>query len=259
MNKIDKVYYINLDRRPDRNTHFLNQCRQHDLPFSKIQRFQAIDGVTFNFTEKYMNMFKNCDYFRTLKSYRESNMEEKKYKIAEGLTRNIMGNQLSHYVILNDIANNNYEYAIVFQDDAKFNNNFVEYIDNLIENLPEDTELMNIGTNKIADGYYVIPWDFDKDTEEIIVKETLNDYVCRLKEDINPCSLAYIVTKKGARNLVEHFSKVGFLRATDYNFNNYLTRKNIFYSSRKIMVTTEFQGSDVFDIKETDSPTGRFL
>ena len=52
MNKIDKIYYINLDRRPDRNTHFLNQCRQHDLPFSKIQRFQAVDGLTFNFTEQ---------------------------------------------------------------------------------------------------------------------------------------------------------------------------------------------------------------
>jgi hypothetical protein len=107
---------------------------------------------------------------------------------------------------------------------------------------------MNIGANKIADGYYVIPWDFDNDGEEIIMKEPINDYVCRLKEDINPCSLAYIVTNKGAKNLVQYFSTVGFLRATDYNFNNYLTRKNIFYSSRKIMVTTEYQGSDVFEI-----------
>ena len=247
MNKIDKIYYINLDRRPDRNTHFLNQCRQHDLPFSKIQRFQAVDGLTFNFTEQIISLFANCDYFRTLNSYRENNMLEKYYKIAEGLTKKIMGNQLSHYIILKDIINNNYEYTIIFQDDAKFNNNFVEYIDNLIEKMPEDTEIMNIGANKLADGAYVIPWDFEKDSEETIIREKLNDYVGRLDKDMNPCSLAYIVTKKGAQNLVEYFNRVGFLKATDFNFNDYLMRKNIFYSCRKIMVTTEFQGSDVFD------------
>jgi GR25 family glycosyltransferase involved in LPS biosynthesis len=249
MNKIDIIYYINLDRRPDRNTHFLNQCIQHELPFSKIQRFQAVDGLTFNYSEDIYRLFVNCDYFRTLKMYREENMDEKRYKIAEGLTKKIMGNQLSHYTILNDIANNNYEYAIVFQDDAKFNNNFVDYIDNLIENLPEDTEIMNIGANKLADGSYVIPWDFEKDSEETILREKINDYVGRLNVTMNPCSLAYIVTKKGAQNLVAHFNRVGFLKATDFNFNDYLMRKNIFYSCCKIMVTTEFQGSDVFDIK----------
>jgi GR25 family glycosyltransferase involved in LPS biosynthesis len=248
MNKIDRIYYINLDRRPDRNTHFLNQCRQHDLPFSKIQRFQAIDGLTYNFTEDKYKMFANCDYFRTLDFYRKNNMQEKYYKIAEELTRKIMGNQLSHYTILNDIVNNDYEYAIVFQDDAKLNNNFVEYIDNLIENLPEDTEVMNIGANRLADGSHVIPWDFEKDKEETIIIENINDYVGRLHEDMNPCSLAYIVTKKGARNLVAHFNTVGFLKATDFNFNHYLMSKNIFYSCRKIMATTEYQGSDVFEL-----------
>jgi GR25 family glycosyltransferase involved in LPS biosynthesis len=248
MNKIDRIYYINLDKRQDRNTHFLNQCRQHELPFSKIQRFQAIDGLTFQFTEDMHNMFVNCDYFRTLKFYREKNMDEKHYKIAEGLTKKIMGNQLSHYTILNDIVNNNYEYAIIFQDDAKLNNNFVEYIDNLIENLPEDTEIMNIGANKLADGSHVIPWDFEKDSEETIIIEPINDYVGRLHKEMNPCSLAYIVTRKGARNLVEYFNTVGFLKATDFNFNHYLMSKNIFYSCRKIMATTEFQGSDVFDL-----------
>ena len=248
MNKIDNIYYINLDRRPDRNTHFLNQCQQHGLPFSKIQRFKAVDGSTFNFSDKIYEMFARCDYFRTLKFYRENNMDEKRYKVAERLAKCIMGNQLSHYTILNDIVNNGYEYALVFQDDAKLNNNFVEYIDNLIEHFPEDTEIMNIGANKLADGSYVIPWDFEKDTEEDILKEPINDYVCHLKDDMNPCSLAYIVTKKGAYNMVAYFNTVGFVKATDFNFNDYLMHKNIFYSCRKIMVTTEFQGSDVFDV-----------
>jgi GR25 family glycosyltransferase involved in LPS biosynthesis len=247
MQQIDKIYYINLDRRPDRNEHFLNQCAKHSLPPTKVQRFQAVDGLTFQFKDKINNMFINCDFFRTLKYYRKIGMEEAKYQVAETSAKRIMGNQLSHYMILNDIANNGYEYSIVFQDDAKFNNNIVEYIDKVIQYIPEDAEIINVGINKFADGSSVIPWDFEKDTDVDIAKEFINEYICKLKKDVNPCSLAYIVTKQGAKNLVNHFSKVGFLKATDFNFNDYLTKKDIFYSIRNIVATSENFGSDVFN------------
>ena len=248
MEKINKIYYINLDRRPDRNEHFLNQCAKHSLPPTKIQRVQAVDGLTFEFTDKIYNMFINCDFFRTLKYYKEIGMEEAKYQVAETSAKRIMGNQLSHYMILNDISNNGYEYSIVFQDDAKFNNNIVEYIDNALQYIPEDAEIINVGINKFADGSSVIPWDFEKDTDVDIAKEFINEYICKLKKDVNPCSLAYIVTKKGAINLINHFSKVGFLKATDFNFNDYLTKKDIFYSIRNIVATSENFGSDIFEV-----------
>jgi hypothetical protein len=246
MEKINKIYYINLDRRPDRNEHFLNQCAKHSLPPTKIQRVQAVDGLTFEFTDKIYNMFINCDFFRTLKYYKEIGLNKAKYQVAETSAKRIMGNQLSHYMILNDISNNGYEYSIVFQDDAKFNNNIVEYIDNALQYIPEDAEIINVGINKFADGSSVIPWDFEKDTDVDIAKEFINEYICKLKKDVNPCSLAYIVTKKGAINLVKHFSKVGFLKATDFNFNDYLIKKDIFYCCRNIMATSENLGSDVF-------------
>ena len=132
MNKIDNIYYINLDRRPDRNTHFLNQCQQHGLPFSKIQRFKAVDGSTFNFSDKIYEMFARCDYFRTLKFYRENNMDEKRYKVAERLAKCIMGNQLSHYYILLEMKQKNYDYIIIFQDDVTFKKGFINYIDEII-------------------------------------------------------------------------------------------------------------------------------
>jgi glycosyl transferase family 25 len=246
MEKIDRMYFINLEKRPDRNQHILDQCRKHDIPFSKLIRFEAIDGLTFQFTEDHLRLFKNCDFFRTLKMYRENNMPEKQYQMAENITKKVMGNQLSHYSILYDIVNHGYDYAIILQDDAVFNQGIVEYIDHLLEHMPEDTEIMNIGANKYADGADVISWDFEKDSEETIAREYVNDYVCKLKETMNPCSLAYIVTKKGAKHLLEYFSTVGFLKATDFNFNHYLTVKDIFYSSRKIMVTTRDFGSDIF-------------
>jgi GR25 family glycosyltransferase involved in LPS biosynthesis len=247
MEKINKIYYINLDRRPDRKEHFLNQCVKHSLPPSKIQRFQAVDGLTFEFTDKIYNMFINCYYYRSLLHYKETGMDEKYYKIAEKVVKRIMGNQLSHYIILNDIINNDYEYAIIFQDDAKLNNNIVDYIDKAVKYIPQDAELINIGANKFADCENVTPWDFEKDTEADIATEFINEYICKLSEHFNPCSLAYIVTKRGARNLIDHFSKVGFLKETDFNFNDYLIKKDIFYSIRNIMATSENFGSDIFN------------
>uniref|UniRef100_A0A6C0JQF8 Glycosyl transferase family 25 domain-containing protein n=1 Tax=viral metagenome TaxID=1070528 RepID=A0A6C0JQF8_9ZZZZ len=246
MEKINKIYYINLDRRPDRNEHFLNQCAKHSLPSSKIQRVQAVDGLTFRFNDEMYNMFANSDFTITLKKYRELGLDNESYKVAENIVKKLMGNQLSHYTILNNIIDNDYEYSIIFQDDARFNNNIVEYIDNLLKYIPEDGELINIGLNKFADGSMAIPWDFVKDTDTDISKEFINEHICKLKEDVNPCSLAYIVTKKGARNLVNHFSKVGFLQETDHNFNQYLITKDTFYCCRNIMATSENFGSDIF-------------
>jgi GR25 family glycosyltransferase involved in LPS biosynthesis len=246
MEKIDKIYYINLDRCPERRDRFLKQCREQNIPPSKVLRFEAIDGKTFQFTNEMINMFKDCDYFRTLASYKSVGMDSFNYGIAIETARKIMGNQLSHYTILNDIINNGYEYAIVCQDDSIFNDGFVEYIDKLVENLPENTELISIGLNKIADGALVIPWDFNDDSSSDFESEIINEYVCKLKHEVNPCSLAYIVTLHGAKQLVNHFLRCGFLKAADCNYNDYLLANNIFYCSRKIMITSGDFKSDIF-------------
>jgi len=255
MKKIDKFYYINLERCPERNIHFLNQCRQNDVPFSKIQRFEAIDGKTFGFTQEMINMFKDCDFFRTLVTYRKNGMDEKNYKLAVETSRKIMGNQLSHYLLLHDMINNGYQYVIICQDDANFNNNFVEYIDELMENIPENAELINIGLNKDADGSITIPWDFKVELDSENSKEVVNNYICKLTCETNPCSLAYIVTLEGAKNLVNHFLTHGFLKAADCNYNEYLMHKDIFYCSRKIMVTSGDFDSDIFLFSGIKEPT----
>jgi hypothetical protein len=64
---------------------------------------------------------------------------------------------------------------------------------------------------------------------------------------VNPASLAYILTKKGCNNLLDHFYTNGFRFATDWNFNIYLQSKNIFYGSKYVLATgnNSFK-SDVF-------------
>ena len=83
--------------------------------------------------------------------------------------------------------------------------------------------------------------------EKELSKKNINEYICILNDTINPCSLGYIVTLQGAINLIEFFNKNGFFRATDWNYNDYLKFKNIYYGSRLVLATgnPNFQ-SDVF-------------
>jgi GR25 family glycosyltransferase involved in LPS biosynthesis len=230
MEKISMMYYINLDRRPNRNEHFFNQCIYANIPFSKIKRYQAIDGSTYQFTEEQKAMFKKVDY--------KNHSYEK----------NIMGNQLSHYNILLEMIEKEYEYILICQDDVIFRKDFNKELNIVMADVPVDAEIINIGFHKFAAYNQFIPWDLNQRTEDaVMTKKVINKGICILTETTNPCSLAYIVTLKGAKNMVQHFNKIGFLRATDWNYNDYLRNKNIFYGSRIVLCTGDNTlGSDIF-------------
>ena len=232
MNNINKLYYINLDKRSDRNKHFIDECKKANIPDYKIKRFSAFDGDSYNFDEDDLNLFNKVDY--------KGKPFEKK----------IIGNQLSHYYILQEMIENNYKYIIICQDDVIFKDNFINHLNKVVNNIPSNAEIVNIGFHKYAAYEHFIPWDlnsneFDDFNELGEIK--VNDYICHLKKTINPCSLAYIVTLNGAKNLVNFFKNYGFFRATDWNYNDYLNNRNIFYGTNTVLCTGDpIFGSDIF-------------
>lgn len=237
MNKIDKFYYINLARRTDRNNNIIEQFNKANIPNNIIERFEAIDGNTYIFSDMEKNLFKDCDY-------KDQNFATK-----------IMGNQLSHHNIMIDMISKNYNYIVIMQDDSIFCDNFLSMLNNVMENLPDNAEMVNIGYHKYAVLDQFIGWDLNNMNDyELLGKNKINNYICQLKDDINPCSLAYILTLDGAKNIVKYFEINGFQRPTDLNFNDYLKSKNIFYGSTHVLVTGDPKfGSDIFNKKKKKS------
>lgn len=237
MNKIDLVYFINLDRREDRKYHFVGECIIENIPIDQICRASAIDGLKYEFFQYELDMF----------AYSKSLTNDNK----DCIIKKIMGNQLSHYYLLKEIIKEKQELCIICQDDAVLIDDFVGYINNITTNLPDDAEIINIGLHKHVDLQYCVPWEFNTtgdDTDKISI-QIINPYICKMKPFINPCSLAYIVTLQGAKNIIEYFDKNGFKKETDYNFNEYLLSKDIFYSSNTILATSNPKlGSDIFSI-----------
>ncbi len=229
-NDINKIYYINLDRRPERNQHFIDQCNKFKFNMDNIIRFKAIDGLIYNFSDNELNMFKNADFNKT----------KAKAKI--------MGNQLSHYYILQEMIKNNYDYIIIFQDDVILRDDFNIHINKLLKNIPKDAEIINFGFHKVANYKYFESLNLNNPKENCVkYKKNINESVCILKDGINPCSLAFLVTLQGAKNLVDHFNNIGFLRATDWNYIDYLVSKNINYATKTVLCTgnAKFE-SDIF-------------
>tara|TARA_B100000497_G_C7545709_1_gene330079 strand:- start:119 stop:760 length:642 start_codon:yes stop_codon:yes gene_type:complete len=212
----------------------LNEFSRIQVPSEKVQRFQAIDGnnlFAFGVDAQDLTLFKNSDFRR----HRNKNF--------------LIGNQLSHMRILQNIVDNKYEKTLILQDDIKFINNFDEELRNVIENMSDDTEIIWIGFHKAASGKRIIGWDLEKQSKETntFYHKEVNEYIAQCKTSTNPCSTAYIVTYNGAKKFLEHVKEVGYRRATDGNFNDYLRDKNIDYCSRLVLCTgkSEF-GSDIF-------------
>jgi GR25 family glycosyltransferase involved in LPS biosynthesis len=255
INGIDKFFYINLEERTDRNTHFLDQCCKEEIPNDKIERFNAIRGSKHNFTEKEIEMFIDANYISKADAI-NSSIE---------VAKSIMGNQLSHIKILEIMRERNYDTIVIFQDDVIFKKNFMFHISNIAKNIPEDAEIINIGMHKVAIYEYFEGLNLDDDTNHLI-NYLVNDYVAKYNVydkisrcRVNPASLAYLVTKKGCENILNHFETTKIQYATDWEYNLYLQNKNIFYGSKYILCTgnPEFK-SDVF-VKKTNETISNMI
>jgi GR25 family glycosyltransferase involved in LPS biosynthesis len=222
------IFYINLDRRQDRKEKCEKQFKDQNLEFI---RYPGIDGKSYKFNSKELQMFKNAD-FMNYTNYLQC-----------------MGNFLSHWNIWYKIIEKNLDYAIVFQDDIAIIPNFKEEIQKIILNLPEDTEFIFIAqqyNNSSLQSYDIVNQNKNINFNYFF-KKSVNEYVGYLKNHINPCSLGYIITRKGAMNIIRHTKKQGVIRATDGHLNDYLTNKNIFYGSILVLGTSNpIFGSDIF-------------
>lgn len=227
---IDKIFYINLDRRFDRKEHFILQCQKHNLPMEKIEKFPAIDGRSYIFKKEELDLF-------------HVNIHRSEYRNA------LMGNQLSHYKIMKNMIKNKYKIILVFQDDIILRNNFLRDVEILVENLPDNSEIINIAFHKSACLAKSIPINLNdcKNDEIKMRKCSINEHVIELTHTTNPCSLGYLITTKGAENYIKHFEKTGFDNATDHCMNDYLKQKSKFWAGKKILATGNHKlGSDIF-------------
>jgi len=115
-----KKFVINLKRRPDRLELFKKHC-----PFDDVIVIDGFDG-------------------KNMKN-EQSAIEQDMVTRFTGLDPGEIGCFLSHLRVFNRIRRENIEYALIFEDDAIFCDNFIEKYSKIIQELPSDTDILYIG------------------------------------------------------------------------------------------------------------------
>lgn len=113
--RFDKVYLINLDRRPDRLENFQQEVEKYDL--GDYEKISAVDGQSLDISKYNTN-----------------------------LNPGEIGVILSNLQIINNAKSNNYKKILIIEDDCYFTEE-VKNIEEYFMLLPDDWEMLYMGGN----------------------------------------------------------------------------------------------------------------
>ena len=133
----DEIYLMNLKRRPDRMYDFMKYYKQCDLNKYNLMKFEAVDGNKLDLDTVPISELAKLE----MKQLETTGFRYKHYQ----LTKGAIGCYLSHVKIWENIVKNNYEKALVFEDDARPPPNFLKLVEENMKHIPEDWDIVFLG------------------------------------------------------------------------------------------------------------------
>ena len=120
-NYVDNVYLINMDKDTDRLEKVTKECDKVSIKFERFPGVKVSD-LSQNILDKYIPK------------------ETQKYR-----TNGMIGCGLSHLFIWQDAVQKNYKNILVLEDDVFFTDDFNEYLINVMEEVPDDYDILYLG------------------------------------------------------------------------------------------------------------------
>jgi len=170
-----KIFVLHYSKLVDRKRHILEQFNKQGI-------------IDYEFIEKYdREDLQDCDMLLFDKCVKKSNIS---------LTN-------KHFYVYNIIAEN-YEYALILEDDVILCDNFIEKLNNYITQLPENIDMLFIGDgcNLHIEKHKLIP---NKNIYEKCLYPTSWG-----GNGASRCSDSYIITKKCANKMCEYINNLKY-------------------------------------------------
>lgn len=171
----DKILYINLARRPDRNQNAITQLKKVNL-LDKAERIDAVDGKQLDIASLSSDLI--TDHGRT---YALSN----RYIKSERLTPGAIGCALSHLRAYQKIINDKIPVTLILEDDVTCVDDFNDKMKLYMQYIPDDFDIVYLGYHFCRMG------------------SRINKYFSRTKKVSG--TFGYIVSNKGAVRLAAIF------------------------------------------------------
>jgi GR25 family glycosyltransferase involved in LPS biosynthesis len=206
-----KTYVINLDKRPDRWETFKKNAQS--IEFLQYDRFAAIDGSKLKSNAQLQRIFDNNDY---------------------NMRCGIVGAAMSQIKLYIELIKSDIDIFFILEDDVEFTDDFQKKFLHVFHNvihIKNDWDIIMLGHSvryiKDFDLVYkkdVIPnveqWNKNKSFEKSIGG-----------------AFGYLISKKGARNLLNLINKTGMTNALDTMFQNFSDILNVFYCTPHLVIT----------------------
>ena len=173
----DKVYYINLEGRPDRNDHMKHLINKFDMDII-TERIDAIDGTKLSESE----------ISQYVTPYGRKRIKDAKKRYGVDLTQGGVGCALSHRKVWDDIIKNNYNNALILEDDVDFTEDFIFKYNQIAQTFPKNYDIIFLGYHPTTDEYLYR----DKNHKLLRTKKVFGLY-------------GYLVSSSGAKKLLNLF------------------------------------------------------
>lgn len=227
---LTKSYVISLERRPER---FIKFIEHYDKP-NFVNVFNAVDGKTLQSNQKIMRLFETCDY-----NYR----------------RGIVGCAISHLRILKELVSNiNIDYMLVFEDDARVVPGFQTKLMHLLQTYDFDIMFLGMFPYKHKDKP-----SFHYNANNM--HELPNARQWSVKEAFETSmggNHGYIITKKGALNILNYINKTGMVNAVDWMYMRSGDVNRMYYCEPFIVEGECYQNAGVDTDIQTDYSSVKF-
>lgn len=113
---INTMYFINLDHRPDRKNHFLEQIKKSKYCAKSTSRYRAVDGKNIDIDSIPSHIITNYGKKQVLSN--------KVNTLGYDLTAGGLGCALSHFNLYKECIDKNYNSILIFEDDINIDTNF---------------------------------------------------------------------------------------------------------------------------------------
>ena len=133
----DQVYLINLKRRPDRMSNFLEHYNSSDMSQVPFVKFEAIDGSQLDIERVPLSELARAE----LKEIETTGFRSKHYQ----LTKGAIGCYLSHVKIWEDIMQKGHDIVLILEDDAKVPSDILHKLNQCIVQIPVDWDVVLLG------------------------------------------------------------------------------------------------------------------
>ena len=219
---------INLDRCPEKRNRMIQKMEKY--PEIKYSIFNAIDGQ--NITEEYMKK----NNYKVLDSWTDPFQNRK-------TTKGEIGCSLSHYGVYEKAFSMDNDITLVLEDDAEFSDDFLEILQNTINELGTiDWNMCYLGRNKM---------DTNEEEEKITNNLLYSSYsYWTIGYLINQSFCEKIINSNYLQNIIiidEYLSLVGNISPHENYSNNYKNtsidifslNKNIIYPEKEAFKTSD--------------------